>query len=184
MHLFIAREALDFHLQHIGALFKPGISLGGKISALLSMTKAYALWYPKLWIPVLSSSKYGMSAPLNKHMRTVARLSKKMSRVLFHKMAIHQKKMAEKQLLINRFVQIGTELFIMSAVCSYAHSRQASDSDESAGATDLADYYCREAQLRIEQLFRDIRSNNDKATLKLNTRFMGGGLQWMEDEIV
>ncbi|MEZ6075563.1 MAG: hypothetical protein R3C56_07785 [Pirellulaceae bacterium] len=102
----------------------------GKSAALLNMTKAYAVWYPKLWIPVLSSGQFGMSPQLNKHMRTVARLSKKMSRVLFHKMAIHQKKMAEKQLLINRFVQIGTELFIMSAACSYAHSLQSSGSEE------------------------------------------------------
>ncbi|TWU60809.1 Acyl-CoA dehydrogenase [Rubripirellula tenax] len=184
MHLFIAREALDFHLQHIGALFKPGITMGGKVSALLNMTKTYSLWYPKLWLPVLSSGHFGMSPPLNKHMRTVARLSKKMSRVLFHKMAVHQKKMAEKQLLINRFVQIGTELFIMSAACSYAHSLLSSQSDEGAGAPDLADYYCREAQRRIDQLFRDIGSNNDKATVKLNKQFMQGEFEWMEDEIV
>lgn len=184
MHLFIAREALDFHLQHIGALFKPGISLGGKLGALLNMTKAYALWYPKLWIPVLSAGQFGMSNPLNKHIRTVARLSKKMSRVLFHKMAVHQKKMAEKQLLINRFVQIGTELFIMSAACSYAHSLKSSGSDEAASAAELADYYCREARIRIDGLFRDISSNNDEATLKLNKRFMQGDFQWMEDEII
>lgn len=184
MHLFIAREALDFHLQHIGAFFQPGISLGGKASALLNMTKAYAVWYPKLWMPVLSSGQFGMSPQLNKHMRTVARLSKKMSRVLFHKMAIYQKKMAEKQLLINRFVQIGTELFIMSAACSYAHSLQSSGSEEGAGAPDLADYYCREARRRIDQHFRDIGSNNDKATLKLNKQFMKGEFEWMEDEII
>jgi alkylation response protein AidB-like acyl-CoA dehydrogenase len=182
MHLFIAREALDFHLQHIGALFKPGISLGGKVGALLNMTKAYAVWYPKLWIPVFSSGQFGMSPQLNKHMKTVAQLSKKMSRVLFHKMAVHQKKMAEKQLLINRFVQIGTELFIMSAACSYAHSLQTSGTDE--GAPNLADYYCREARRRIDQLFREIGSNNDEATLQLNKQFMKGEFAWMENDIV
>ena len=184
MHLFIAREALDFHLQHIGALFKPGISLGGKVSALLSMTKTYAIWYPKLWIPVFSAGQFGMSTPLNRHMRSVAKLSKKMSRVLFHKMAIHQKKMAEKQLLINRFVQIGTELFIMSAACSYAHSLKSNGSDVAANAVELADYYCIEARSRIDKLFRDIRSNNDKATLKLNKHFMQDEFQWLEDEIL
>jgi len=183
MHLFIAREALDFHLQHIGALFSPGLSLGGKLIALLKMMKVYAVWYPKLWIPVFSSAQFGMSDLLNRHMRTVARLSKKMARTLFHKMAVHQKKMAEKQLLINRFVQIGTELFIMSAACAYAHSLKSSRS-EGANAAELADYYCREARGRIDKLFRDISSNNDKATLKLNKRFMQGEFAWLEDEII
>jgi hypothetical protein len=182
MHLFIAREALDFHLQHIGALFKPGVSLGGKIVALIKMMKAYALWYPTLWIPVLSTSQFGMDDRLNRHMRTVARLSKKMSRTLFHKMAVHQKKMAEKQLLINRFVQIGTELFIMSAACSYADSLQA-DGPNARNAVELADYYCKEATVRIGKLFRDIGCNNDAATLKLNKSFMQGKFEWLEDEI-
>jgi len=182
MHLFIAREALDFHLQHIGALFKPGVSLGGKIMAFLKMMKTYALWYPKLWIPVLSAKKFGMDTRLNRHMRKVEQLSKKMSRTLFHKMAMYQKKMAEKQLLINRFVDIGTELFIMSAACSYAGSLQASEPN-SANAVELADYYCKEATIRVEKLFSDIRRNNDSATLKLNTRFMHGAFEWLEDEI-
>ena len=182
MHLFIAREALDFHLQHIGALFKPGVSLGGKIMAFLKMMKTYALWYPKLWIPVLSAKKFGMDTRLNRHMRKVEQLSKKMSRTLFHKMAMYQKKMAEKQLLINRFVDIGTELFIMSAACSYAGSLQASDPN-AVNAVELADYYCKEATIRIEKLFSDIRRNNDSATLKLNARFMHGAFEWLEDEI-
>lgn len=182
MHLFIAREALDFHLQHIGALFKPGVSLGGKIVAFLKMMKVYALWYPTLWTPVLSASQFGMDNRLNRHMRTVARISKKMSRTLFHKMAIHQKKMAEKQLLINRFVEIGTELFIMSAACSYADSLKA-DGPNAANAVELADYYCKEATIRIKKLFSDIGRNNDAATLKLNHRFMQGEFEWLEDEI-
>ena len=182
MHLFIAREALDFHLQHIGALFKPGVSLGGKIMAFLKMMKTYALWYPKLWIPVLSAKKFGMDTRLNRHMRKVEQLSKKMSRTLFHKMAMYQKKMAEKQLLINRFVDIGTELFIMSAACSYAGSLQASEPN-AVNAVELADYYCKEATIRIEKLFSDIRRNNDSATLKLNARFMHGAFEWLEDEI-
>ena len=182
MHLFIAREALDFHLQHIGALFKTGVSLGGKIMAFLKMMKTYALWYPKLWIPVLSAKKFGMDTRLNRHMRKVEQLSKKMSRTLFHKMAMYQKKMAEKQLLINRFVDIGTELFIMSAACSYAGSLQASDPN-AVNAVELADYYCKEATIRIEKLFSDIRRNNDSATLKLNARFMHGAFEWLEDEI-
>ena len=182
MHLFIAREALDFHLQHIGALFKPGVPFSGKIVAFLKMMKTYALWYPTLWIPVLSANQFGMDVRLNRHMRTVARLSKKMSRTLFHKMAIYQKKMAEKQLLINRFVDIGTELFIMSATCSYADSLKA-DGPNAENAVELADYYCNEAEIRIGKLFRDIGRNNDAATLKLNKSFMQGDFEWLEDEI-
>ena len=95
---------------------------------------------------------------------------------------MYQKKMAEKQLLINRFVDIGTELFIMSAACSYADSLKASE-PKAVNAVELADYYCKEATMRVEKLFSDIRRNNDTATLKLNSSFMHGAFDWLEDEI-
>ena len=181
MHLFIAREALDFHLKHIGALFARGKGMGFKIKSFFKMAWTYTKWYPTLWMPVMSSD-FGMEPKLNRHMRDVARMSKKMSRVLFHKMMVHQKKMAEKQLMINRFVQIGTELFIMSTVCSYADSLK--NETDGSNAIDLADYYCREAKLRIKQLFSEIRRNNDKQTVALNDQYMDGQFEWLEDEIL
>ena len=70
----------------------------------------------------------------------------------------------------------------MSAACSYAGSLQASEPN-SVNAVELADYYCKEATIRVEKLFSDIRRNNDSATLKLNARFMHGAFEWLEDEI-
>jgi hypothetical protein len=48
----------------------------------------------------------------------------------------------------------------------------------------LGGYRCRKARVRTDKLFRDISSNNDKATLKLTKRFIQGEFEWMEDEIV
>jgi hypothetical protein len=70
----------------------------------------------------------------------------------------------------------------MSAACSYADSLQA-DGPSPENAVELADYYCKEATIRIEKLFRDIGRNNDAATLKLNHSFMQGKFEWLEDEI-
>src|SRR5207244_4263127 len=96
---------------------------------LLAATKAaafYARWYPKQWLPFelfkVQSSKFkvqGSASPsaLTRHLRYASRTSRKLARTLFHAMLRHGPKLERKQLLLARFVEIGTELFAITAVC-------------------------------------------------------------------
>ena len=52
-----------------------------------------------------------------------ARTSKRLARGLFHAMARFGPKLDREQLLLSRFVGIATELFAMSATCSFAQSK-------------------------------------------------------------
>jgi len=71
----------------------------------------------------------------------------------------------------------GTDLFVMSAVCSYAAGKDAS-------AVDLADLFCQQARARIAKQFRDIRVNPDKAASAIAKKILGGEYEWIENEII
>ncbi|MEE8359508.1 MAG: acyl-CoA dehydrogenase family protein [Candidatus Omnitrophota bacterium] len=183
MHLFIAREALDFHLKIIAKLFSPKAPIGEKIKIALLAGIKYALWYPKLWLPTLCGEKLDKAKRLKKHTRFVKQASKKLARDVFHKMAIYQKKLVNKQNILTRFVDIGTDLFAMSCVCSYADSLL-KKGEKSENCVDLADLYCRQAKIRIKRRFKDVTNNTDKLSGKVAKKILAEDFDWLEDNII
>ena len=178
MKLFLAREALDPHIKVAGALLKPGTSTGEKIKAGLRMLWFYSRWYPMRWIKPLFTPSYSEMKELAPYFRFIDRTSNKLARSIFHAMIKHGPKLQDRQLILGRLVDIGTELFVMAATCSFARSKK------EKGATELADFYCRQAQRRIRDLFRDIKSNDDKKGNALAKRVLEGEMKWLEEGVV
>ena len=184
MHLFIAREALDPHMQKIKTLISSRTSLGAKILAVFSMMGYYSLWLPWQYIPWVNLKTYmGMPAKLIGHMIFVSLTSKKLARRLFYKMMRYQKKLEGKQNILNRFVDIGCELFAMTCVCSYA-TELSKKSDEQKNSVELADLFCRESRLRIRQIFRSVNHNSDRVSKDLVKKVLAGEYKWLENDIM
>ncbi len=182
MHLFIAREALDPHLSKIKALLSGHTSIGQKLSALFKAGLYYSTWYPSLFLP--SAKSFGdLEEPLANHMQYVEYTSKRLARLVFHNMMKYQKKMEAKQVILNRIVDIGVELFVISATCSYANALAKKEKDKT-GVIELADCYCLTARKRIEQLFNDSSDNHDKQSLKIAKDILAKKYEWMENEII
>ena len=163
MRLFIAREALDPHLNIGGPVLNSMLPLKARAKAALKSAWFYGRWYPKLWLPVLSSGVEGeMNAELKREMRRVRRLSRKLARSLFHAMVLNGPKLEKKQALLGRFVNIGAELFAMTATCARAQhlisAERTEDADELLG---LVRYFCKAARSRIDGWFRELSNNAD-----------------------
>jgi alkylation response protein AidB-like acyl-CoA dehydrogenase len=183
MHLFIAREALDFHLKRMKPLLERKSSLFNKTKAAILIGFQYLTWYSRLWIPYFWFGRYDLKKPLGSHMVFVKKTSRRLARGLFHRMIQHQQKLAVKQNLINRYVDIGTDLFAMSCVCSYA-DKLYKEKDGKGNSIELADLFCRQARRRIQKNFKDVSSNDDRVSNKIAKKILAGEYEWLEEDIV
>lgn len=174
MRLFIAREALDPHLKAAGAS-----ATGGKPD-FIKAARFYAGWYPRLWLPFSSNlQNVKIEAPLETHLRFVARNARKLARDLFHMVMRYQKGLQKKQMILGRMVDFGAELFAMTASISRAISADAPE-----GSVRLADLFCRQARRRIAALHRDIYRNDDTFAYTLSREILDDRFPELNDNIV
>ena len=115
------------------------------------------------------------------HMIYVHAASKRLARYTFHQMMMYQQKLESKQSILNRVVDVGTELFAISATCSYA--AMLNDKGQN-NAIDLADSFCVESRKRIENIFKENSKNDDKSNLKIAKKILAKEFEWMENEII
>jgi alkylation response protein AidB-like acyl-CoA dehydrogenase len=173
MRLFIAREALDPHLKVGGAIFNTQLPMSTRAQAVFGSGKFYAGWYPKQWLPGGAGELKGLHNDPREHVHYAVRTSKKLARGLFHAMARYGPKLDQEQLLLSRFVGIATELFAISATCSFAQSKI--DHGEPADEIlSVANYFCRSARLRIEHHFAGTRRNADRSGYRLTQEVLAG----------
>ena len=183
MHLFIAREALDPHLSRIKPLLSSRSSPAEKTKALLSAAKYYPLWYFKLFLPSSSQGLEGLPPILQGHMVYARQASKRLARVVFYAMLRYQQKLEAKQSILNRLVDIGTDLFAISASCSYA-ACVSKEKSEAGNAVELADLFCREAKDRIEAAFRAGKANTDRKNISVARGLLKNNFAWLETDIM
>jgi alkylation response protein AidB-like acyl-CoA dehydrogenase len=181
MHLLIAREAVDAHLSVAGDIIDPDAGIGRKARAGARAGAFYAKWLPTLAVGRGQvPTGYGEFGPLAAHMRYVERASRKLARSTFYGMSRWQGKLERKQGFLGRIVDIGAELFAMSAVCVRARAERR---DRPEGV-ELADLFCRQARLRAEALFTALFDNTDALDVKVARRALDGRYAFLEDGIV
>jgi alkylation response protein AidB-like acyl-CoA dehydrogenase len=181
MHLFIAREALDPHLGRMKPLLSSKTPLPTKIAAAFKMMGYYATWYPKLWLPSFSNDGEELPEPLNHHLDYVKETSKRLARYVFHQMVKYQQKLESKQSILNRVVDIGTDLFALSSACVYAgHLAKKGQTN----AIELADAFAADVRLRIDTAFKEGAINHGSKNLKIAKKILAREFEWMENEII
>ena len=187
MRLFIAREAVDAHLAAAGELIEPGVPAGRKARAAAKAGGFYAKWLPTLVTGKgQQPGAYNEFGPLAGHLRYVERTSRKLARATFYGMARWQGKLERKQGFLGRIVDIGAELYAMSAACTRAQLDATDEAGTGRGSTgfELAGAYCAQARLRCDELFGQLWANTDTADSALSAQVLTGRYTWLEDGII
>jgi alkylation response protein AidB-like acyl-CoA dehydrogenase len=175
MRLFIAREMLDSHLKVSAPVLNSQLSLPQRLRAATKAAVFYMGWYPKQWLPFSGwFAAQCANAQLQKHQRYAARTSRKLACSIFHALLRHGPKLQREQLLLGRFVDIGAELFAIAATCVRAEQMLNGDREKTEHLTELVDFFCQSAQLRIEEKFRHIRNNVDHSSYRVSQHILGG----------
>jgi alkylation response protein AidB-like acyl-CoA dehydrogenase len=183
MRLFIAREALDPHLKVGGAIFNTTLPMSERLKAVFTSGKFYAGWYPRQWFSTGAGKIDGLHRDLQKHVDSAARTSKRLARGLFHAMARFGPKLDREQLLLSRFVGIATELFAISATCSFAQYKM--DHGEPVDEIlSVANYFCNSARARIDHHFAGTSQNVDRRGYQLTQELMAGKHSGLREGIV
>ncbi|MER5991970.1 acyl-CoA dehydrogenase family protein [Streptomyces viridosporus] len=187
MHLLIAREAVDAHLSVAGDLIDPDKSLPDKARAGANAGVFYAKWLPRLVAgPGQLPGSYGgfkHGVDLSGHLRYVERTSRKLARSTFYAMSRWQGRMETKQGFLGRIVDIGAELFAMSAACVRAELLRGRG-ENGREAYQLADAFCRQARIRVEELFDRLWTNTDDIDRKVVKGVLSGTYTWLEHGVV
>jgi hypothetical protein len=181
MHLFMAREAVDKHLQVAGALIDPKVPAGRKLAILPRVGAFYASWYLGLWIRGLYAPRYGKFGRLARHLRFVERSSRKLARENFHGMVRFGAGAERKQAFLFRLVDVANELLAMSASVARAEALRAAGRPEAPQAARLADHFCLATRRRVRALFRALWRNDDVDAYRLGREVLAGEHAWLEE---
>jgi len=185
MHLFMAREAVDKHLEVAGALIDPRRAAAEKRAALPGVAAFYARWYPMLWLRGLTApGRFGEFGPLARHLRFVERSARRLARASFHGMALYRARLERKQAFLFRSVDIVMELFAMAAAVTHAARLADGRYPEAERARELADLFCRKAERKVRRLFADLWRNDDALKNRLASSVMEGRHTWLERGIL
>ena len=166
MRLFIAREALDPHLKIGAAAVNASLPVKTRAQAALKAARFYAKWYPMKWQPFgVKTGGQSLHPALQSEVDAIAKLSRKLARTLFHAMVLNGPKLEKLQVLLGRFVDIGSELFVWSCTVAHAESKIVGAGTSSADVEKLiglVGYFGQITRNRIAELFRGVRSNADR----------------------
>ena len=181
MHLFIAREAVDKHLEIAGALVDPKVSFGKKLAALPKIIAFYAWWYPTRFFKLGLWPKYSGMGELGAQLRYCERTAARLARSLFHGMVVHGPKLEKKQAFLFRLVDIACELFVISATVLRASRMRRANDPNAESAAELAVGFAQQSRRRIELAFDHLFRNHDNDQYKLARGVLAGRYQWLEN---
>ncbi len=180
MRLFIAREAVDHHFKLAFNIVKPESTMKERLAAAAKSAPFYLTWYPSRWAGTGQLKRYGEFGKLATHLRFIERNTRHLGRSIFHAMMRYGSKLERKQAVLFRAVDIGAELFAMSATCVRAQMLAKKGQKE---AIALADTFCREARLRVQNHFDKLFGPNDENLYKLAMSVLKGEHAWLEHGI-
>ena len=174
-----------------GALVDPKATPADKAQSAKAAAGFYAKWLPNLvYGPGLKPGSYEeLGEPLASELRFVERSCRKLARSTFYGMSRWQAALEKKQGFLGRLVDIGAELFAMTAVCVRAKmllddTKGEGTAGDGQGAVELALLFCRGSRRRVDRLFSELWHNDDDDNYRAAQRVLAGDYTWAEAGIL
>src|SRR3954471_4057154 len=184
MHLLIAREAVDQHLQVAGDILDAETALKDKARGAVAAGACYAKWLPKLAVGEgHKPGSYDEFGELATHLRYVERSSRRLARSTVCAMTRWQAKLEQLQSFLGRIVDIGAELFAIASAVVYADTVAAEQPERAESARALADLFCRQARRRADGHFHALWANDDDAGYRTAMGVLAGEHTWIEEGV-
>ncbi|WP_322756670.1 acyl-CoA dehydrogenase family protein [Frankia sp. Cas3] len=178
MKLLIAREAVDTHLAVAGDIIDTEVPLSARARTSARAAGFYARWLPRLAVGEGTDPRsFAEFGSLAGHLRFVERSARKMARSTFYGMSRWKGGMEKRQMFLGRIVDIGAELFAMSASVVRA---QMLARDGEPTAVELADLFCRQSRRRVDALFDALWRNDDAENFRAAQQVLTGRFGWAE----
>jgi hypothetical protein len=95
-------------------------------------------------------------------------------------MVLNGPKLEKKQATLFRAVDIGADLFALSAAIIHANDQLKLNKSDAKAQTRLADLFARKMLRRIQSKFNDLGSNDDIQKVKLSRAILEGEYKFME----
>jgi alkylation response protein AidB-like acyl-CoA dehydrogenase len=180
-HLAAAREAVDYHMKTAFDVINPKATREQRQAALMRSAKFYPGWYASRWLGAGRFRSYPEFGPLAGHVGYIEGATRQLGREIFHAMVKLGAQLERRQLVLFRAVDVGAELFAMTAACTRAQRLAVQGQ---TNALELADVFCREARVRIDGYLRQMFGPNDTAVYQTAQGVLGAEFAWLEQGIV
>ena len=175
MHLFMAREMVDKHLQVAGAMIDPDEGRVGTSSPPCRRWRAfYGWWYPTRWLGWGRWPRYSEFGRWPPTCASSSAAPASWRAQSFHGMLRYQAKLQNKQAFLFRLVDVANELFAMAAsVAPRAGPGREAAAGGGGGAASWPTSSAAIARRRVARLFDELWSNDDVRALPRGRRRPG-----------
>ncbi|HKT33430.1 MAG TPA: acyl-CoA dehydrogenase family protein [Nitrospira sp.] len=170
---FVAREALNTHLERVRAYFDQPMTAVSRLREIVRMIAFYVPWYVRQWIPQRLPSQTPFRHPsVRSTVRFIERSSRRLSRAIFYAMLCQRQALKDDQGRQNRIESVGEDLMLLAVTSLHAEKQQRRAGQ--AEVWDLAQEVCTEAKARVSQQIRELITNHDTSVTTLGAKALSG----------
>ena len=180
---FVAREALNMHLEHAQRYFDERATGWQRVMTAVRLITTYIPWFVRQWMPKRLPSRPEFEHPhVRPKLRFVERASRRLARATLYAMIWHRQALRDDQGRQNRIERIGEDLLVIAVTALRAEWQERTTGR--TDAWDLADDVFREANTRVNEQIRTLISNKDARLTGVGTRALGGTYPTLSDGII
>jgi hypothetical protein len=157
---FVAREALNPHLERARTYLEGGMTGAAKLRERLKLLRGYISWYLGLWrrTPLPDREELQRHKVVEK-LLYAERASRRLARTILYAMARYREALRDDQGRQNRIEEVGEDILTIAATALYAESLHRAQGD--GHVWDLAEELFREAITRIDANIAGLIRNDD-----------------------